>query len=288
MSTSTGHSQGAKLGNMASKPKNKTLPVIDAGSKSILDPWAEAGLPARAAVSEEDIVQELKRILRIGLPLNTKRAGDVLPHLRSIIARSIHPYDASSRVATLNEQLVRFVADWGGDEGEAMRVLLAVAAGAKGTTLTTRRERASSVVGYEVDHFRKRVEPRLIEELAQVIYADLLRYKRRVRRAPEGEEPTGDTPRPLTEDDMSHQEELVSRIWHHLYGVRAEVILYNRLKNNQDYVSEAEDARQASGRELLAMRKCIVEYAKTYGESFVMHGAAEYALEGLERLAGIQ
>ena len=103
-------------------------------------------------------------------------------------------------------------------------------------------------MGYDPDHLRKRIEPQLLELLAEALYDDLLRYKRRVRRAPTAEEPTGDTPM-LTEEHLTHQEELISRIWQHVYGLRAELIASARLAAQPGYESQAEDHRQAAARD---------------------------------------
>lgn len=74
------------------------------------------------------------------------------------------------------------------------------------------RSAASGLLGYDPDHFRKQIEPKLIAELAVTVHRDLLRYKSRAKRAPASLEPTGDTPS-LNEAHFTHQEELVSRIW---------------------------------------------------------------------------
>lgn len=137
-----------------------------------------------------------------------------------------------------------------------------------------------------VDHFRKHIEPKLIEDIATLLYRDLLRYKRRIRRAPLSEEPTGDTPS-IMEQDFTHQEELVSRIWQRVYGWRAELIAVGRLSGQPGYESQAEDHRQAAGREEAALRRLLNEYAETYGKEFVRHGEAEYAAEGLAKLTGM-
>lgn len=266
---------------------------IDAGGSASYDPWANSQdphLPAHPQVTVEDLRTALSSVIRKGLPLTQRNAGDVLPNLRSVIARSVHPYDPQSRVQALNSLLVRLVVEHEHEgERQAQACLLAVAKGTRGTTLDHRRRAAAEVLGYDHDHFRKRIEPQLLGHLAEALYADLLRYKRRVRRAPAAEEPTGDTPS-LTEQDLTHQEELVSRIWQHVYGLRAELIAQARLSAQPGYESQAEDHRQAGERELAKVRSLVAEYKQLYGEEFIRHGEAEYAverLEGFERLTAI-
>lgn len=56
----------------------------------------------------------------------------------------------------------------------------------------------------------------------------------RVKRAEESLEPTGDTPR-LGPEHLTAEEELISRIWQHVYGLRAEVIAHLRLSEQEGY-----------------------------------------------------
>jgi hypothetical protein len=285
---------GGRTAEAAERAHDKAhlrLQPIDAGGDEEHDPWAgweDPHLPPHPKVGVDDLARELRRVVRRGLPLTQRTAGTVLSNLRSVIARSIHPYDGQSRVDSLNQLLVRTLVGLGQEpEGEAARVLFAVTAGTRGTTLTVRRERCAEVLSYDVDHFRKHIEPKLIEDMATLIYRDLLRYKRRIRRAPLSEEPTGDTPS-ITEQDFTHQEELVSRIWQRVYGWRAELIAVGRLSGQRGYESQAEDHRQAAEREEAALRRLLNEYVETYGEELVRHGEAEYAVEGLTRLIKIE
>ena len=167
--------------------------------------------------------------------------------------------------------------------GQALAILFGIAKGTRGTTLDSRRGQAARALHYDPDHFRKRIEPGLLRELAAALYADLLRYKRRVRRSPMSEEPTGDTPM-LTEQHLTHQEELISRIWQHVYGLRAELIATARLEGQAGYQSQAEDHRQAAGREMEAVRNLIREFKELYGDEFIRHGEAEFVPEAFERL----
>ncbi len=285
--------------------------IVDAGNDETHDPWTGGGdqpPPRHVKTSVAALTKELTRVVRDGLPTTEKAAGDLLPNLRSVIARSVHPYDISSRISTLNQLLVRLLCDesalehFGGtdDELDAAHVLFGIALGSRGTTLTQRREEAARILHYDVTHFRKVIEPRLVGYIAAALYDDLLQYKRRVRRAPESEEPTGDTPRgdkpsSMPSDDeaantaatvYTHQEELISRIWQHVYGWRAELIAHGRLHVQPDYEAAAEDHRQAAMREETELRGVIAEYVDTYGDSFVKHGDAEFDLNYLQEAVG--
>lgn len=233
-----------------------------------------------------DLAAELRGLLRAGLPAPQTAAGSVLPNLRSVLARAVHPDVALSRLDALNVLLPKLIDQFEDESyGEAVRTLFGLATGTRRTSLTERRRRAASLLGYNVDHFRTRVEPEMLEAVAELMERDLLRYRSRVKRAVEALEPTGDTPK-LTIEDLTAEGELVSRIWQHVYGLRAELIAHLRLQGQEGYEGQAEDHRQAAGRMQERLRGLIQQYVETYGKALIRHGEAEFAVEGLERLAG--
>jgi len=254
-------------------------------TSTILDSPDEPVVPAK--VGPDTIAAELKRIVKRGLPLELARAGPILPNLRSVVARSVHPTDVVSRLDALNQLLARFLADAGDDgRGEATRILFAVAGGTRGTNLMDRRARAASVLGYDPDHFRKNIEPKLLVELAVTIHRDLLRYKSRAKRAPESLEPTGDTPS-LNETHFTHQEELVSRIWEKVYALRAEHIAVGRREraaNAETMALEIAEHQEGAIDEERALRVLIDEYMTTYGKGLIRHGEVEFSVEALTHL----
>lgn len=238
------------------------------------------------AVTQKQLAEELARLVRQGLPATETSAGAVLPNLKSVFARAVHPGQALSRLDALNALLPKLVGKLSDETyREAVRVLFGLAAGTRGTTLTARRRQAAATLGYNVDHFRSRVETDVVRALAEEVQRDLLRYGSRVKRAVESLEPTGDTPR-LDAGHLTAEEELVSRIWQHVYGLRAEVIAHLRLAEHAGYEGQAEDHRQAALRQEAALRELVREYTQTYGEALIRHGEVEYAVEGLERLVG--
>ena len=229
------------------------------------------------------LAYELARLVKRGLPVSGAAAGDVLPNLRSVLARAVHPDDSLSRIDSLNELLPRLI-DTLTDETykEATRILFGLAPGTRGTTLTARRRQAADRLGYNTDHFRDAIEPKLLEAVAEVVHRDLLRYRSRIKRSVASLEPTGDTPR-LAPEDVTVEEELISRIWEHVYGMRAEIIAHVRLSREPGYDGQAEDHRQAAMRRRDALRELLPEYVRLYGE-MIRHGEAEFAVEALERL----
>ena len=250
------------------------------------------GAPSSAATDPigsatiAELAAELTPVLAKGLPVSEATAGAVLPQLRSVYARAVVPSERASRIAALNELLPRLIASLADPEyREAVQIMFGLSPGTRGTTLTARRRQAAARLGYNVDHFRTMKEPGLIEAVAVLLQADMLRYHSRVRRSVESLEPTGDTPR-LDAESITHEEELVSRIWQHVYGLRAELIAFARLDDEEGFKEQAEDHRQAALREEAALQGLVQEYSETYGKRLIKHGQAEFATEALKRLAG--
>jgi hypothetical protein len=238
-----------------------------------------------ASVTTDELVEWLRPILAKGLPVKERAAGP-LAQLRSVYARAVIPGEPRSRLQALNELLPRLIASLHDARfREATQILFGLAPGTRGTTLTARRRQAAAVLDYHVEHVRQRKEVELLEAVAVALHDDLLRYQSRVKRAVESEEPTGDTPQ-LGPEHLTHEEELVSRIWQHVYGLRAELIAVARLSEQEEFERQVEDHRQAARREEEALRNLLKEYAETYGDQLIQHGEAEFAAEAIERLVG--
>lgn len=239
-----------------------------------------------ADLPTEQLAEALAGLLPRGLPATEATAGDVLSNLRSVYARAVHPDVRLSRIDALNELLPRLITKLSDEDyAEACRCLFGLAQGTRSAGLMERRRRAAKVLGYHPDHFRNRVEAEMLNDLAELVRRDLLRYKSRVKRAVETLEPTGSTPR-LGPEHLTAEEELVSRIWQHVYGLRAELIAHLRLDNEPGYEGQTEDHRQAANRQHDELQALIREYVETYGKKLIEHGETEYAVEALERLAG--
>ena len=239
-----------------------------------------------ASTTTDDLAEAFDQVLRDGLPIEEANAPDLLLNLRSVYARAVVPAEKRSRLQALNDLLPRLIAGMADTRyREAVQVLLGLAAGTRGTTLMARRRQAADLLSYSASHFRTEIEPKLVRSVAAVVHDDLLRYAPKVRRATESLQPTGDTPS-LGPEHVNHEEELISRIWQHVYGLRAETIAVLRLSEEEGLKDQVEDHRQAALREEEELRSLIQQYTETYGEQLIRHGDAEFAVEGLERLAG--
>jgi hypothetical protein len=248
------------------------------------DAAKEAATPIASATSEQ-LAGALRLVIADGLPSGEEDAGMLL-NLRSVYARAVVPSDSLSRLQALNELLPRLIARL--DDAryrEATQVLFGLAPGTRGTRLTARRRQAAAILDYSAAHFRTDIEAVVLHAVAVAVHDDLLRYQSRVRRASESLEPTGDTPA-LGPEHINAEEELVSRIWQHVYGLRAELIASLRLNEVEGFEAQAEDHRQAGLRQQEGLRRLLAEYSETYGEALIRHGESEFAIDALDRLVG--
>jgi hypothetical protein len=240
------------------------------------------------AIENKNLTDALRGVVSHGLPVHDRDAGDLLPNLRSVYARAVVPSERRSRLTALNELLPRLIATMSDARyRDAEQVLFGLAPGTRGSLLTARRRQAAKLLDYSEEHFRDRIEGQLLEATAVALQDDLMRYRSRIKRSVESLEPTGDTPR-LGPEHLTHEEELISRIWQHVYGLRAELIAHARLSEAEGHEAQAEDHRQAAILVEQQLNELLTEYEDTYGESLIRHGDTEYNVEALERLAGWQ
>lgn len=179
-----------------------------------------------------DVGAALAKILRRGLPVTAAVVDPVLLGLRGVIARAVDPSDEASLTAAidgvLRGQLSRFP---DARYAESARALFGLPPAEPGQNLTIRREQAARAAGHEVHHFRKRVEPRLIEQIAWELLADANRFTRSPLIAPRL---APVTERQLVQDDpfaweVAEHEEQLSRLWSAIYAARAELLSVERL-----------------------------------------------------------
>jgi hypothetical protein len=226
-------------------------------------------------------------LLRAGLPIRPSTAPDALLELDGVTARSVNPDDRLARVDAL-DRLVR---------GEIKRLALvdlrkaaALLFGATkgGGTLTERRRHGAASAQYEFDHFRKRIEPRIVEQLAWQLHQDGLQY---VRRGGDGDPiaASGQTPiisaDHIEHPDVAEREILLSRLWSDVYGLRAELIQREVAVGDPQLGSVFRAADDAALWYLARLLTRIDVYLGHYGTE-ILHGAASFNAESLIRLAG--
>lgn len=243
------------------------------------------------------IAASLKKVLARGLPISPSLEDEVLLGLRGVVARSIDPADRLGRIKSLDDLLTRLLVSYPDDVlGEPARILFAVAPGFRGSTLTARREAAARAADREADHFRKRIEPEILTGVAWQLHRDSQNYIPRSRATPPPLESSGDTPVIRTGDvsdkEASEHQEAVSRLWAHVYALRANILRAERLKSwpsdpTEPATSERDlnEAIAARDYEVEAVKTLIASYVEKYGQR-IEHGDAEFSADALLRLAG--
>jgi hypothetical protein len=178
------------------------------------------------------VVAGVQRLLKRGLPVTPAGADAVLLDLRGVLARAVDPADEASRTAALDGTLRGLLARF--DDARyapAARALFGLPPAEPGQNLTIRRELAAAAAGHEVHHFRKRVEPKLVEKVAWELLADADRFTRSAMIAPRLAPVT--TRQPVSADpfawEVAEHEEQLSRLWSALYAARAELLAVERL-----------------------------------------------------------
>jgi hypothetical protein len=193
--------------------------------------WFTVVMPRKSPQLGE-VADGLARVVRRGLPVSPASVDPVLLELRGVSARAIDPLDVASRTAALDGILRGLLARFPDARyAPAARALFGLAPAEPGTNLTARRAAAAAAAGHEVHHFRKRVEPRLLDELAGALIADADRFTRAQLAAPRlapasGRELVGADPFAW---EVAEQEEALTRVWSAIYALRAELLAVERL-----------------------------------------------------------
>jgi hypothetical protein len=188
-------------------------------------------MPRKSPVQSE-VVAAVGRLLRRGLPVTPATADVALLDLRGIVARAVDPADETSRTAALDGTLRGLLARFPDTRyASAARALFGLPPAEPGQNLTVRRDLAAEQAGHEVHHFRKRVEPKLIEQIAWELLADADRFTRSPMIAPRLAPITG---RQSIQADpfaweVAEHEEQFSRLWSAIYAARAELLAVERL-----------------------------------------------------------
>lgn len=188
-------------------------------------------MPRKSPVGSE-VEAAVRGLLRRGLPVAPDSAVGPLLELRGVAARSIDPADDVSRRAALNGVLRGLLARFPNARyATPARVLFGLPPAAQGLNLTSRRELAAELAGHEVHHFRKRVEPKLIEVVVAELLADASRFTRSTLIAPRLASPAGReaiVPDPFAWEVAEHEVHL-ARLWAAIYAARAALLTIERL-----------------------------------------------------------
>ncbi|MEO3862666.1 hypothetical protein [Acrocarpospora sp. B8E8] len=108
-----------------------------------------------------ELAEEMRAIVRYGLPVRADRAGPHLLALPAVRARALDTSDRASLARALDAALREELDRMDHELARAARLLYGADPSTSGAKLTTRREAAAQAAGYELHHFRKRIEPKI-------------------------------------------------------------------------------------------------------------------------------
>jgi hypothetical protein len=251
------------------------------------------GMPGRQPLSSppEVLAPAIRQLIAKGLPITEATADMVLPNQRCIYALAQHPDELASRVTTTNRLLGDLLNELGPSaRGTAARTLFGLGRPLRGTNLTHRRGVAAGIMERHEDHFRKHIEPKLIQELAFAIHQQNLRYTPKSAKARPAIGSHEDTPAPLSDESLTEQEELLCRVWSAVYGYRAEMVAVQRRLNEAREGERPPDADlqehlDSATWQLARLLTFVSAYLEHYGETILL-GEVPFSVEGLVQLAG--
>ncbi|MCP2343185.1 hypothetical protein [Actinomadura rupiterrae] len=108
-----------------------------------------------------ELLEEMRAVVRYGLPVHADRAGPHLLALPAVRSRALDPGDRVSLARALEAALRQEVDRLQHELAPAARLLLGTDPSTVGARLTVRRAAAAAASGYELHHFRKRIEPKI-------------------------------------------------------------------------------------------------------------------------------
>jgi hypothetical protein len=237
---------------------------------------------------EDALPYEVRSLLRGGLPVRVEQCGPGLLGLRGVKARAVRPDDQASRARALDgllrEQLDRLE---NAELAPAARLLFGTEAATSGATLTARRTAAAQAAGYEVHHFRKRIEPKLLDLVAWQLRRDSEEFTARHAEPPELH--AGSRPLALPADvfawEAAEHQHAIAALWGAVYLLRAELLTVARLASMGAVESELTVAAMtALWRHALVLRTSA-DYRASYG-AVLLHAAADLRPEQVGASAG--
>ncbi len=227
----------------------------------------------RRLFSFDEVASELTRLARLGLPVAPEEAGD-LAYLTVVLAYA-RGTDHVARVVAFNDLLARLLTELEG-YGKAARILFGLPPALRTWSFSTRQAEAAKEVGYNVDHFRKHVQRRLVNDVAYELVSRNLRYRAAPERRLLAEEQS-DWRTPATRDDLELLE-IEARIYEELYGLRADHLALLRLKEQSDIIAD-QYAKECLWH-YVQMHGMLVDLRDRYGATLIGQ-----RLDGEDRLA---
>lgn len=223
----------------------------------------------------EPLPDEIRRLVRAGLPVRLQACGSALLRLRGVQARSLRPEEPASRAHALDrllrEQLDKFE---NAELAAAARLLFGVVAETSGATLTARRQAAAAACGYEAHHFRKRIEPKILELVAWQLRRDSEQFA--VRQASPPELQAGSGPLVLPTDvfawEAAEHQHALAALWGMTYLLRAELLTVARLASMDAPEQELSGAMAVALWRYAQVLAAVARYRAAYGDALLHVG----------------
>ena len=235
------------------------------------------------------IAADLSKILRKGLPIRSDIRLRTVMRLAAIQQRANNPDERGSRLKALDSLLRWQVARLEKVELRAAAALLfGISTEAAGTTLMRRRTMAAAASGYEVNHFRKRIEPRIISTLAWQFrkvsdeHSETFTTPPRLSRAKGKTQPP--PPDVFAWETFEHQE-FICRIWANVYALRSALLNVQRLISMERPRDETRRSIVGALWRTAVMIHLDAEYHNSYGGTLLSDGSTVRPVD-LIRLAG--
>jgi hypothetical protein len=231
---------------------------------------------------------DLRSILKSGgVPLTPDRAPEGLLALDGVTARSVRPSDRMARVDALDRLLQTEIKRLGRADLRSPAAALFGMRRGHGN-LTERRSRAAARLHVHPEHFRKRIEPKILKQLAWQLYQDSLQYVQRQHDnlpfTSSGDTPTIETEH-IEHPDTAEREAMTSDVWSRVYALRASLIRREATAGDPDRSTDNERHAKAARQKLGELLLALDAFLKAYGDE-IFQGSAAHNAEGLIRLAG--
>lgn len=232
--------------------------MLDAVSEGELTAAAE---PRRVRLTPEELATQFLPVLRAGLPVRPKTAGEYLPYFPIVLAHS-KATDHLARVVGLDTVVTELLRDLpANDEGDALRILFAFKPAHRSWNLTHRQSEAAKTLGCSAEHMRKHRQADLLDDFTYEFIRRNERYKiAPARRVLLGEVPDAGA---FDETDDLMLIEYQARCMTELYALRADLIAIRRLRDQTPTTTE--QYVESSLKHYLDLQRLVREAIDRYG-----------------------
>ncbi|SDH90683.1 hypothetical protein SAMN05421505_12616 [Sinosporangium album] len=236
----------------------------------------------------DTLAEEMRAIVRAGLPIRPQRLGTRLLALPGVRARAADPDDPASRARAL-DAAVREELDRLESTGltAAARLLFGADPVTSGAKLTARRAAAAEASRYEVHHFRKRIEPKICALVAWQLRSSSEAALQALPAAP----PLHPSGRPLILPadvfawEAAEHQHTIAALWGAVYLLRAELLTVARLASMHAPARESDRAADLALWRHAQVLAATATYRAAYG-AVLLHTASDLAPEQIGASAG--